>query len=134
MRAGFADVAAKRRVRGTGVTVDFVAHDRAGGRWHVLVGGPHIAHGGGLLRLDVVWRTMGRAAALRGRQPDTPVLVLTTDPPRRASEGDMALRAAVGVDQLIVDVVDVTSVDCSNRLAHHAQIGSTEMPDLPTEP
>ncbi|CAN5559273.1 hypothetical protein BH24ACT5_BH24ACT5_27410 [soil metagenome] len=123
--AWFTDVRPKRRVRGTGVTVDFAAQDLTGGRWHVLVGGPHVAHGGGLLRLDRVWRTLGRAAALRGSEPDVPVLVVTTHPPRPSSDGDNAVRSATGEGQLVVDVVDILSAAGADRLAHYARSGPT---------
>lgn len=67
--AGFGEVRAKQRVRSTGVTVDLTAVDAHGQTWLIDVCGPHTGHRGGLLRMEVVWRSLGRAHALRGAAP-----------------------------------------------------------------
>ncbi|MGC8463469.1 MAG: hypothetical protein ACP5P9_07365, partial [Acidimicrobiales bacterium] len=93
--AGFTVVRRGHRVPRTGVTVDFVVEDATGGEWFVDVPGPFTSRRGGLLRMDAVWKALGRAHALRGSDPaGHPLLLLATDLPRRPSEGDTALRAA----------------------------------------
>ena len=115
---GFTVEGRDRKVARTGVAVSFVVTDAAGGRWHVDVAGPSTANRGGMQRSEVVWRTLGRAAALTGRPGSPPLLVLTTDPPRRSSEGDAALRAAgPGV---VFDLVGMGSDDDVTRLKDYA--------------
>ncbi len=94
--AGFAIIAENFRVRKTAVTVSFVATDAEGKTWHFDVAGPHVSHRGGMLRTDVVWRTLGRAAALRAtlEASGTPLVVLTTQLPHPKSDGGIALHAA----------------------------------------
>lgn len=94
LSAGFAVAERNHRVRKSGVTVDFVATDGVGATWYFDVPGAFTSHRGGLLRADTVWKCLGRATALRGRAKGVPFVLLTTDLPRRPSEGDTALRAA----------------------------------------
>jgi site-specific DNA-methyltransferase (adenine-specific) len=116
--AGFTIEHRDRKVPGTAVSVDLVATDVHGGTWWFLVAGPLSESRGGMLRMDVVWRVLGQAAALRGKRPDVPVVVLTTDVPRPRSDGDVALRA-VGPGVLF-DVIDLLSHDGRERLRAHA--------------
>ena len=118
--AGFTIIGERRRVAGTGVTVDLVLTDATGTTWHADVAGPATTHRGGLLRTDVVWQALGRATALRGRRPDVPVLLLTTDLPRRGSDGDAAMRAA---RDTVFDVVDLHDDTGRDRLAAYAVKG-----------
>jgi site-specific DNA-methyltransferase (adenine-specific) len=118
VEAGFTIEHHDRKMPETGASVEFVATDSRGGTWCFLVAGPLSETRGGMLRMDVVWRTLGQAAALRGRRPDVPVVVLTTDVPRPRSDGDLALRAA-GHDVLF-DVVDLLSDEGRERLRAHA--------------
>lgn len=125
--AGFAIAARKHRVRGSGVVLSFVATDAWGGTWYFDVPGAFTSHHGGLLRTETVWRSLGRAAAVRGRVPKSvPIVFLTTDLPRRPSEGDTALRAA-GPDAFF-DAVDLLSADGTARLKRYASGGSTDEP------
>ncbi len=119
-RAGFAVVERKRRVRGTGVTVDLVAADADGLRWHVLVVGRFVVGGGGLARTEAAWRCVGQAAVLSSSGVG-PVLALTTDLPRSASEADQALRAAG--PEALVDVVQLGSAEGLERLRLQAKGG-----------
>ena len=70
----------------------------------------------GLDRSDTVWRVIGRAAALRGRHPDVPVLVVTTRPVH--AEAAAAVRAAGPT--IVHDVVVTGSVADLARLAMYA--------------
>ena len=121
--AGFVVEGENRKLARTSTTASLLARDTTGRAWHVKVAGPHVAHRGGLQRAEVVWRTLGEAAAIRGRYPEVPLLVLTTALPRRSSEGDIALRAA-GPSTLF-DVVDVLAPDAVARLGAYAA-GATE--------
>ena len=76
--------------------------------------------------MDTVWRTLGRAAALRGARGDIPLVVLTSHLPNRASEGDTVLRAA-GPDTLF-DVVELLQPDARKRLGEYADGGHSTRP------
>jgi len=129
LEAGFKLRGRDQRVRGTGVTVNFVAEDAGGATWLFDVAGAFTSYRGGLLRSDVVWKCLGRAHALRGRlPPGVPLVLLTTHMPRRPSEGDTALRAA-GPDAFF-DVVDMLSLEGRRRLGHYAEGGRTREPVL----
>ena len=121
--AGFEIVAVKRKARRTSVTIDLVAVDVHGGEWWFDVAGPFVAHRGGLALTDEVWRLLGRANAIRGRSPDQRYVALTTELPRRSSEGDVAMRAA-GPEALF-DAIDITSAEDRARLTSYAQSGAT---------
>jgi DNA modification methylase len=123
--AGFAGLEGPgvRLKRSGGLVVQDVATDRQGGRWVIEVGGPFVRHRGGLTSAEAVWRTLGRAHALRGLGER--VLVLTSDVPRRRSELDNALRAA-GPDA-VFDVIDVFDPDALVRLQRYAA-GRTDRP------
>jgi site-specific DNA-methyltransferase (adenine-specific) len=121
--AGFTIAERGRRVRGTGVTVGVVATDADGQTWFFDVGGGFKSHRGGLFRTDAVWRTLGRANALRRPIADgVPLVLLTTQLPKRPSEGDSALRAAG--PSAFFDAIDVLSADARARLAHYAKGGT----------
>jgi site-specific DNA-methyltransferase (adenine-specific) len=125
--AGFTITKRDRRVPRTGVVVDLVAEDALGAPWHFLVAGPFTTHRGGMARTDVVWRTLGQAHALRGGGPaGVPLVVLTTELPRRPGEGDAALRAA-GPDACF-DVVDLLADDDRARLVRYAKGDGTDEP------
>jgi site-specific DNA-methyltransferase (adenine-specific) len=115
--AGFTILARNRRIRRTGVTLAFVAQDAANELWFVDVAGAATSYRGGLTRTDVVWRTLGRSAAVRDHLPG-PLLVLTSQLPRKGSEGDLALRAAG--PRALFDVLDLRADDALARLATYA--------------
>jgi site-specific DNA-methyltransferase (adenine-specific) len=119
--AGFTIRGRKRRIRGTGVTVDLVGEDALGGRWFFDVAGPLLSNRGGLLRTEEVWRVLGRACALKGGEPDVPLVLLTSHLPRRSGDGDAALRAAG--PQVPLDVIDLLSHDAAERLQSYAAGG-----------
>jgi hypothetical protein len=119
--AGFAVARRDHTIRGTGVAVDFAATDAAGDRWWFDVAGPLTAHRGGLLRMDTVWRTLGRAAAIQRARRGVPYVVLTTALPRSRSDSDKALRAA-GPDVLF-DVIDLLDGGALERLKRYAKGG-----------
>ncbi len=116
--AGFTVVGTDRRIKGTGVAVSIEATDAEGGTWLVDVAGPNTGHRGGLSQAETVWRTLGRAHALRGRSPRPPLLILTTALPRAGSDGDRALRAAG--PEAFFDAVDTHDPAGRARLACYA--------------
>ena len=125
--AGFSIVERDRRIRGTGVSVSFVAEDAGGTSWFFDVVGPFTRYRGGLARTDAVWRSLGRACAVRRARGGTPLVLLTTHLPRRPSEGDTALRAA-GPDA-VFDVIELLSMDGLERLARYAKGELTTRPE-----
>ena len=126
IEAGFTITKEDRRIPRTGVVVNFVARDRAGHEWWFDVAGPLTARRGGLLKMDTVWRTLGRAAALRGARGETPLVVLTSHLPSRSSEGDTVLRAA-GRETLF-DVIELLQPDARKRLGEYADGGHSAQP------
>jgi len=125
--AGFTITGRKRRVPRTSVSVALTADDAAGAPWCFEVAGTLTEHRPGLTRTDVMWRTLGRLAALRGGlAPRAPVVVLTPKLPRRRSESDTALRAA-GRD-VCFDVIELGSFAGAARLTHYAAGGATSEP------
>lgn len=126
--AGFHITATGKRVRKTGVSVSYSVVDALGAPWFVDVAGPFTTHRGGLQRTESVWRTLGRAAAVRGERGSTPLLVLTTHLPKRASEGDAALRAAGPA--VVFDAIEMLSADDRSRLAEYAAGNATSRPHV----
>jgi site-specific DNA-methyltransferase (adenine-specific) len=118
--AGFEITDREHRVPRTGVTVSLVARDALGEPWYFDVPGSFTSHRPGLLRTDAVWRSLGRANAIRGRAVDSArVVFLTTHLPRRPGEGDTALRAA-GPDAFF-DAVEMLGAEGRERLARYAK-------------
>lgn len=127
--AGFMITERNQRIPKTGVTVSFVARDAEGTTWFFDVSGAFKSHRGGLLRTDTVWRSLGRAHALRDRIPGgAPLVFLTTHLPRRPSEGDTALRSAG--PEAFFDAIEMLSDEGRTRLALYATGGFTDNPQL----
>ena len=76
----------------SGAEVDFVVEDKGGSEWYVDVSGAFTSTRAGLRRTDTLWKSLGKAAALR-TDSTVPVLLLTTDLPVPGSAGDAALKA-----------------------------------------
>jgi DNA modification methylase len=137
--AGFIIREQNKKIPKTGVTVNFIATDEQDDTWFFDVSGAFRSHRGGLLRTDTVWKSLGRAHALRAKI-DVPLVFLTTHLPRRPSEGDTALRAA-GPDAFF-DAIGMLSDEGRARLKRYAIEGKPAEPilgfwtkaDLATEP
>jgi DNA modification methylase len=112
--AGFTVTRRDHRVPGTGVVVDIVATDRSDDTWWFLVGGAHTSGRGGLQRSEVMWKTLGRAAALRAARGTVPLVVLASGLPRPGGELDQALQSARA--DLFHDVIDLRSSQDMTRL------------------
>ena len=93
---GFTDIVTDRKPRrGAPVTVDLAATDSDGNQWWFLIAGGFTNGPSGLRRADVLWRTLGRAAALNAFAPDAAIAVLTSALPTKGTPNDAALRAMV---------------------------------------
>jgi hypothetical protein len=134
--AGFVvDTTAKRQSGGVAVTM--VATDRGGHEWLVdVVGGFTVARPG-MRRVEVLERSLGRAARMSdfGAQR---LLVMATDLPPRRSAGARALASARGrvmVDVLPVDAADpATAGQVAERLAAYAAARGREGSGRPGPP
>lgn len=121
--AGFTIEEENKRIRKTGVTVNFIATDDEDAVWFFDVSGAFTSHRGGLLRTDTVWKSLGRAYALKTSLDDVRLVLLTTHLPRRPSEGDTALRAAG--PSAFFDAIEMLSADSLQRLAAYGKGGHT---------
>ena len=122
--AGFTVTATDVRIRRSVVDASISATDRHGRRWYFLVAGSYTARRGGLLAMDVVWRTIGQAAASAEARGGAPLVVLTTAIPGRRSEGWRALHDAGR--SVVHDVIDIRSPDDLARLAAYASGASAD--------
>jgi modification methylase len=115
--SGFTITHKHSRLRGLGVTVNFIAVDRDGIPWYFDVSGSFTTTRSGLLRTDTLFKALGRASVLvtHGK---TPIVFLTSNLPRPKSEGDMALRA-VGPG-VVFDAIEMLADDQRERLKAYA--------------
>ena len=123
--AGFRVTQKNSRPRGLGVTVGLIALDGQDVPWYFDVTGAFTTTRGGLLRADVMWRSLVRASVLvkNGR---VPVVLLTSHLPRPGSEADLALRAlGPGV---VFDAVEMLSDAQRERLRSYAEGGHVSRP------
>ncbi|MEZ5167413.1 MAG: site-specific DNA-methyltransferase [Acidimicrobiales bacterium] len=125
--AGFEIIDAPVKVPRVGVQFNFRVEDTDGGRFYVDVSGAFTTVRPGLMRTDTLWKTLGRIHVLRAQDdPHDPsrVLVLTSNLPKAASEGDKALRA-VGPDQ-VFDAVEMFDPAGRARLKAYAEGGAVQ--------
>ncbi|HWC38699.1 MAG TPA: site-specific DNA-methyltransferase [Acidimicrobiales bacterium] len=99
-----------------GIDVSLAARDRGGRRWLFDVAGGFTSNRPGLRRADVLWRVLGKAAVLASAHPGVALVVLTVDVPSPGGAGEPALRAVVGPDKPIRDVIVLTSAEDQRRL------------------
>jgi hypothetical protein len=128
--AGLTVEARDVRLKGTGVVVPAVVVNAIGGRFVIELGGPFVTHRGGLTSAEAVWRTLGRAHALRGAGER--VLVLTSAIPRPKSEFDLALRSAGAA--AMFDVIDVFDPAAHERLGRYGSGETTPVVGFWSEP
>ena len=125
--SGFRITRRNSRIRGLGVTVNFVALDEEGIPWYFDVSGAFTTTRGGLLRTDTVWKSLGRANVLFNNGK-TPIVFLTSHLPKPRSEGDTALRA-VG-PKVLFDAIEMLAEDQRPRLKLYAKGGNSSVPEL----
>jgi site-specific DNA-methyltransferase (adenine-specific) len=108
----------------SGAEVDFVVVDEDGDEWYVDVSGAFTSTRGGLRRTDTLWKSLGKAAALKTEETDHPILLLTTDLPLPGSAGDAALRAVRGAEGGVIhDAIEMLSESGLARLAQYGRGG-----------
>ncbi len=121
---GFTLLQKDAKLRGAGVQYNFKVEDRAGGQWWVDVSGAFTTVRPGLLRIDTLWKTLGRASVLKAVDRDARVLILTSHLPRPGTEGDKALRAVT--PDTIFDAIEMFDEKAQRRLATYAAGGAVE--------
>ena len=101
-----------------GIEMPFTATDRRGQMWCFDLAGTHgLSQQAGLASSDVLWRTIGRAAAARGCDPAVNVVALTVRIPDGRSTAAHAVESATGADRPLRAVIDVTSETARADLA-----------------
>jgi site-specific DNA-methyltransferase (adenine-specific) len=118
--AGFTGLRANARIAGLGMTVSFTADDAAGRTWFFDVCGTNSSFRGGMSRTETVWRALGRAHVM-ARNDVGPLVFLTSELPRAASEGDRMLRSTG--PQGFFDAVALLSSSARARLSQYAAGG-----------
>jgi DNA modification methylase len=106
--AGFTVVESPAKV-GPGVQVAFRARDAGGGGWLFDVCGGFTTARPGLSRTETLWRALGRAAVVHEVEPGTPLVLLTSDLPARASANAQALRTMTGPGKAVAAAVELAS-------------------------
>lgn len=117
--AGFRDIRDGVRV-GPGVDVTFEAADASGRRWLFDLFGAFTASAPGLARADVLWRALGRAAAIDRDRQGRRLVLLTSHRPVPPSPLARVLTEVVGPDRIVYDVVELLDPEDVARLAAHA--------------
>ena len=125
--AGFTITGRNRRIPRTGVAVGFVAEDDAGDVWRFDVSGPNSTYRGGMTRIDVAWRALGRAAAVMGAQSEdgVPFVLLTTALP---PDGEAAVALRSAGPGAFFDAIVLGSDADADRLRLYAKGGYTADP------
>ena len=92
--AGFTITHRNRKLRGTGLTVPYIATDSDGRAWYFDVSGAFTTSRDGMLRTDTVWKSLGRAHVLAHNNPDAapPRLPHVGPPPTRERRRRRAAR------------------------------------------
>jgi DNA modification methylase len=121
--AGFI-VEEKHKISKVGLQFNFLATSADGAaQFYVDVSGAFTTSRPGLLRTDTLWKLLGRVHVLRSHDRQARVLILTSNLPRKNSEGDKALRA-VG-PEAIFDAIEMYDPAALDRLAHYGAGGTT---------
>jgi hypothetical protein len=123
--AGFRIVQRNGGPRRLGLVIGFVAADRAGVPWYFDVSGAFTTTTAGLARTDTLWRALGRAGVLASLGK-SPLVFLTSQLPKRRSQGDLALRAAG--PGLVFDAMELLAGDQTVRLSTYAAGGHHKAP------
>ncbi len=126
---GFTDIRADVRQRGLGLTLSFVATDQTGADWAFDVSGAFTSNRTGLRRADALWKSLGRAAVLRGGGAGLPLVLLTTDAPARGTPGHQALAVMRGPGHPVFDLVELLNTDDRSRLQRYARQGRAAFDD-----
>ena len=123
-RSGFTLLQKDAKVPRAGVQYNFKVEDAGGDEWWIDVSGAFTTVRPGLLRIDTIWKTLGRASVLKAHDAAARILVLTAHLPRPGSEGDKALRA-VG-PYTVFDAIPMFDEEAVERLIRYANGGMSE--------
>ncbi len=123
---GFEIVRRNPRIRGAGVSMDYLVKSASGDDWYVDVTGAFTTTRAGLWRAETLWRSLGKAAALKAQIPDGRILFLTSHLPKPGSEGDVALRS-VG-PSMVFDAMELFSEESKGRLVAYANGTNQPLP------
>ena len=121
---GFTLLQKDAKVPRAGVQYNFKVEDALGEEWWIDVSGAFTTVRPGLLRIDTIWKTLGRASVLKAHDSAARILVLTSHLPRSGSEGDKALKA-VG-PYTVFDAIPMFDEDAVERLVRYAGGGMSE--------
>jgi site-specific DNA-methyltransferase (adenine-specific) len=130
--AGFTAITPDVTFGDLGVQVSFRAIDTNGAVWLFDVSGAYSSTRPGLKRMDVLWKTLGRAGVLheaRRRHPDRddlgPLVLLSTDVPPARSAGGRVLRTVRPDDHSgpVHDVIELLDGEGMARLQQYARHG-----------
>ena len=135
--AGFSDIRVDVKPRGLGITLSLVAADAGGRDWAFDVTGALTTVRGGLRRTDNLWKSLATAAVLHAGQTAggdggdgsgggdaMPLVLMTTDVPKKGSAGWRALQTVMGEGRAVFDVVEVLNPEHHERLATYARASS----------
>jgi modification methylase len=123
---GFVDIRPDVKLSDLGIELSFLALDRAGHEWAFDVSGGFTSTRAGLKRSDTLWKSLGKAAVLREGRADVPLVLLTTDAPRRGSAGHAALKALTGPGRAVFDLVELLNQRDHDRLRDYGQRGQPD--------
>lgn len=115
-RSGFRNLRPNEVLHELGVTINFVADDKAGREWFFDVSGAFTSTRAGLIRTDTMWKTLGRANVLHQSGIDRLVL-LTTNLPKTDSVGHRALTVAA---ETYFDAIEMLTPEGRARLSIYA--------------
>jgi hypothetical protein len=75
------------------------------------------------MRTDTLWKALGKAAVLHQADPTLPLVLLTTDAPKKGSAGSTALNVVLGVDKPVFDLIEILDPVAQARLKGYAERG-----------
>lgn len=115
--SGFTNLRPNEVLSDLGVTINFVADDRAGAEWYFDVSGAFTSNRAGLIRTDTMWKSLGRANVLN-QAGSSRLVLLTTNLPKAGSAGHKALAVAA---ETFFDAVEMLSPIGKARLKRYAE-------------
>lgn len=120
---GFTNLRTDVKLSTLGIELSFLALDQLGHEWAFDVSGAFTSGTAGLRRSDTLWKALAKAAVLHQGRPDLPLVLLTTDVPKKGSAGHTALKALKGPDGAVLDVAELLNGSDHQRLLDYARHG-----------
>jgi site-specific DNA-methyltransferase (adenine-specific) len=122
-QAGFKEIREDVKLAGLGIELNFVALDATRREWAFDVSGAFTTNRAGLKRTDTLWKALGKAAVLHASEYAMPLVLLTTDAPRKGSSGFKALATMRAAGGAVFDVVELRDPPGQERLQRYASHG-----------